>query len=206
MIDAANCITDVIYRLGFQDATDLDTAGTWVTSTELYQWADEAAQRLAYVSGVFITYDTSITVTGGTAAYSQPASNVFTLAAWLGSNELRLTPVRELSALDATWPATSGPAARASLDAGSVGTITLYPNPTAGGTLNQIAEEYPSTIALGSSTVQLPPVLADWMSYEILAGARRKESDAYQPEMADHFDQRADTYRQIIQHLYGIGQ
>jgi hypothetical protein len=205
LIDAADSITDIIYRLGFQNSTDLDATGTWVTSTELYQFADEACQRLAFLTGAFITYDTSITVTSGTALYNLPASNVFTLAAWLGSNALRITPVRELFALDAAWSATTGPAARASLDAGGVGTITLYPNPTAGGTLNQLAEEYPATVALGSSTVPLPVPLQDWLSYEILAAARRKESDAWQPDMADHFDQRSATYREIIQHLYGVG-
>ncbi len=205
MIDAANCITDLIYRLGFVNADDVDATGTWCTSTELYEFADEAVQRLAYLTGAFITYDSSITVTEGTAVYAEPAANVFTLQAWLGDVNLKLTPVRELWALDSTWSATSGASTRASLDAGSIGTITLYPNPSAGGTLNQIAEEYPSTIALDASTVQLPIPLQDWLSYRMLEAARRKESDGTQTEMADHYEQRAATYEEIVQRLYGVG-
>jgi hypothetical protein len=205
-MDTANCIPDALYRLGFQGPGDIALAGTWVTVAELYQWADEAAKKIAYESGVFITYDTSIAVTSGTAVWSLPASNVFTLAAWLGSNALRITPVRELWALDGTWTATSGPSTRCSLDAGSVGTITLYPNPAVGGTLNQVAEEYAAPIALGSSTVALPSVLQDYFSYAMMAGARGKESDAAMPEMAAHFEERMKLYEQVIEHLYGPGQ
>jgi hypothetical protein len=204
-LDVANSIADIWFRLGFISAADLDDSGTWVTSTELYEWADEAAQKLAYATGAFITLDMSITVSSGTAAYTLPAANVFTLAAWLGSNPLRFTPVRELQALDATWPATSGASTRASLDAGSVGTITLYPNPTSGGTLNQLAEEYPSMIADGSSTVALPSVFQDYFSYAAMAGARLKESDARMEDMAQHFEERAALYLAIADYLYGIG-
>ena len=180
-------------------------SGTWVTSTELYQFADEAAQLLAYKCGAFTTVDTSITVSSGTAGYSLPASNVFSLGAWLVANNLRFSTVRELQALDATWPATSGPSTRASLDAGSVGTITLYPNPTVGGTLAVLAEEYPATINLASSTVSLPTVFQDWASYAMMEGAKRKESDGRSEEMAQHFQGRVDLYLTIANYLYGEG-
>jgi hypothetical protein len=204
-MDVANSIADIWYRLGFLSQADIDVTGTWVTSTELYQWADEAAQKLAYACGAFTTFDTSITVSSGTPVYELPAANVFTLAAWLGTQNLRFTPVRELRALDATWPVTSGPSTRASLDASAVGSITLYPNPTAGGTLTQIAEEYPATIALGSSTVALPSVFEDWASYAAMGGARLKESDARQEEMGQHFEGRVELYEAIADYLYGTG-
>jgi len=203
--DVANSLTDIWFRLGFLSQADIDVAGTWCTSTELYQWADEAAQLLAYKSGSFVTEDTSITVTAATATYALPSNNVFSLAAWLGSTNLRMTPVRELQSLDATWSATSGPATRASLDAAAVGSITLYPNPTVGGTLTQLAEEYPSTIALGSSTVALPSVFQDWASYSMLAGARGKESEGAQLEMSQHFEGRVELYLAIADFLYGSG-
>lgn len=205
-MDTASCVSDVLYRLGFTGSSDIATAGSWVTSNELYQWADELAKRMARESGVFVTYDMSITVTAGTAVYNLPASHVFTLGAWLGSTWLRITPVAELWALDGTWPATSGPAARASLDAGSVGTITLYPNPTVGGTLWQVTEEFPAAIAPGSSLVAAPTVLQDYFSYAMLEGARGKESDAMMPEMADHFAERLKLYGQVVEHLYGPRQ
>ena len=135
---------------------------------------------------MFPTLDTSITVTSGTAVYSLPASHVFTLQAWLAGAELRITPVRELGAIDSTWPITSGPSTRASFDAGSVGTITLYPNPTVGGTLAQVCEEYPATVSVSASTIALPTVLQDFFAYACLAGARGKESDGMQIEMGEH--------------------
>ncbi len=205
-LDTANCITDVLYRLGFQSAGDIAAAIPYVTVTELYQWADEAAKRLAYESGVFLAFDATITVTSGTAAWNLPAAHVFTVMIWLGTALLRISTVGELFALDGVWSLTSGPSVRASFDASGVGTVTLYPNPTAGGTLSQVCQLFPATIALGSSTVALPTVLQDWFSYAMLAGARGKESDAAMPEMASHFEERMRLYDQVIQHLYGPGQ
>jgi hypothetical protein len=205
-MDIANCIADVVYRLGFQNATDLDAAGTWVTSTELYAWADEAVKAISYRNGVFVTLDASIGATAGTAVYQLPTTHVYTLQAWLASQELRLTPVRELRALDATWPVSTGPSMRCSFDAGSVGTITLYPNPSASGTLWQLCQEYPNDVALGASTILLPTPLQDYFSYAMLNGARGKESDGAELEMADHFEARVDLYDQIVEHLYGKGQ
>jgi hypothetical protein len=206
MVNAANCVADVWYRLGFLSQADIDASGTWVASSELYQWADEAAQKIAYASGVFITLDGSITVTPGSGVYALPAAHVFTLQAFLTAGTLRVTPVRELEALDATWTATTGIPTRCSMDAGSVGTVTLYPNPTAADTLTQICEEYPPTIASGSSTVALPTPLQDYLSYAMLAGARGKESDAFDQAMSEHFSERVALYEQIVEHLYGCGQ
>lgn len=205
-MDVANCISDVLYRLGFIDSTDLAQSTSWVTSVELYQWADEAVKKLAYEAGVFTVADASITVVIGTPVYNLPASHVFTLAAWLASNPLRITPVRELWALDGKWNATSGPASRCSMDAGSVGTITLYPVPNAGGTLTQVCQEFPATVALGSSTLALASVLQDYLSYAMMAGARGKESEAAMPEMAEHFAERCRLYEQVIQKYFGPGQ
>jgi hypothetical protein len=206
MVDAANSAADVLYRLGFQGSADIAAAGTWVTVGELYQWADEAAQGIAYKSGVFITLDNSIAVTPGSGVYELPAAHVFTLQAFLDAGTLRVTPVRELEALDATWTATTGIPTRCSMDAGSVGTVTLYPNPTEADTLSQVCEEYPPTITSASSTAALPAPLQDFLSYAMLAGARGKESDAAMPEMAEHFEERCALYEQVIQHLYGVGQ
>lgn len=205
-LDIANSVADVLYRLGFTDSTDLANNSAWLTSTELYQWADEEGKALSYRTGLFVTYDTSITVTSGTAAWTLPSNHVFTVAAWLGTQPLRITRVADLWALDSLWSATSGPAKRASLDAAGVGTIVLYPNPTSGGTLAQVCAEFPSTIASGSSTISLPLVLQDLFSYAMLAGARGKESEAAMPEMAKHFRDRVTMYEQVIQHLYGPGQ
>jgi hypothetical protein len=205
-LDTANSVSDVLYRLGFQSAGDIAAAGAYVSVAELYQWADEAAKRLAYESGVFLTFDVSITVTSGTAVWTLPAAHVYTVMVWLVAKLLRISTVGELFALDGVWPVTSAPSERASFDASGVGTVTLYPNPTVGGTLGQVCQLFPGTIALGGSTVALPTVLQDYFSYAMLAGARGKESDAAMPEMAGHFEERMALYEKVIQHLYGPGQ
>jgi hypothetical protein len=209
-VDASVSLADTLYRLGFQGLSDMG-AEPWVSVAELYQHADDAVKKIAYKSGVFLSLDQSITVTAGTAVYELPATHVYTLMAALvpatGSPQLlRLTPVRDLWALDGSWSTSSGDAKRCSLDAGSVGTITLYPNPITGGTLAQVAEEYPAQIQAGATTVALPTVLRDYLSYAMLAGARGKESEAAMPEMAKHYQGRLDLYEQIIEHLWGAAQ
>jgi hypothetical protein len=177
---------------------------------DLYQWADEAVKKLSYGVGLFVVYDNSVTVSAGTAIYNLPATHVFTLMAAVidadGIHLLRLTPVRDLWALDAMWEATSGTPARASMDAGAVGTVTVYPTPTAGGTLAQICQEFPGAVAQDSSTLALPTVLQDYFTYALLAGARGKESDSAMPEMAEHFTARMRMYEQLAEHLWGPGQ
>lgn len=210
-LDVQLALNDVIYRLGFASATELNSSESYVTGVELFQFADDEAKRLAARCGIFVTFDTSITVNAGTPQYSLPGNHVFTIAAWLieatSLQILRPTGVGELFALDGNWSNTSGDARRMSFDAGPIGTITLYPNPVNGGTLEQICQEYPSgTLGPSSSTLLLPPILRDLFSYAMLTGARGKESDAAMPEMVDHFKQRLALYEQVCEHLWGPGQ
>jgi hypothetical protein len=210
VLDALNSFQDAIYRLGFLNPAEI-TSVSWTTEAELFQFADEALKKIAYSSGVFLTVDSSITAVAGTAAYALPATHVFTVAAtlMLGGGVLQLlrpTPVRDLWALDANWSTSTGTAARFSLDAGAVGTITLYPNPIAGGTLAQVCQEFPATLTPAASTVALPTPLQDYVSYAMLAGARGKESDAQMTDMAAHYQQRCALYEQVIDHLFGPGQ
>lgn len=209
-IDVANCITDSWFRLGFLNSTELATGSYWVTVAELYQFGDDAAKKLAYTVGIFSVTDNSISIVAGTAAYSLPTSHVFTVLAWIvyagqPVQLLRPTTVGQLFALDGNWPTTTGDSKRISMDAGSVGTATLYPNPIQNGTLNQICQEF-QAVASGSSTLTISPVLQDMLTYALLAGARGKESDSRMAEMADHFQKRVDMYAQICDHLWGPGQ
>jgi hypothetical protein len=213
MVDALNSLNDAIYRLGFQSLADCAANG-YVTPPELYQFADDAAKHLSYQVGIFTGLDTSMPVTAGVGVYSLPADHVFTLLAWVapqagvGSIQLlRATPVGNLFALDNTWATTAGESKRYSLDAGSVGTITLYPVPITSGTLEQICQQFPGTVAAGASQLAaMPSVLQDYLTYAMLAGGRGKESDSALPEMAAHFGQRLNLYDQLIEHLWGPGQ
>lgn len=203
--DVAGSVTDAIYRLGFQSAADLAASG-WIGVDELYAFADDAAKKLAYETGVFVTYDDSITAAAETAVYLLQTSNVFTLYVWLNGVPLRITRVAELEALDGNWPATVGPTTRCAFDAGSAGTISLYPSPSAGGALQQVCQEYPGTVALGSSLIDMPSVAQDYFTYAMLAGGRGKESEAAMPEMAAHYGERLKMYEQVFEHLWGPGQ
>jgi hypothetical protein len=185
---------------------DLSAPASWVTPAELYQWADEAAARLAYAAGLFVTWDTSVAIQAGTAVYELPAAHVFTLYAMAGAQPLRITRVADLWALDARWPTTTGDPQRCSFDAGRVGTVTIYPSPASGGTLGQVCQETPATIQAGASAVALPTVLQDYFSYAMLAAARGKESEARMEEMARHFGERLRLYEQVIAQLWGPGQ
>lgn len=209
MMDASACYTDAIYRLGFASGAEV-TSTSWVTAAELYQWADELARRLSYQTGLFLTYDGSVSVSAGTAAYALPATHLFTAAAALitasGLQLLRLTSVGELFALDGAWSATTGPATRISMDAGGLGTATLYPNPTVPGTLGLICSEAPAAaITSGAPTVSIPTVLQDMVTYAMLKGARGKESDDAMPDMAAHFEERLKLYEAVARHLWGGG-
>jgi hypothetical protein len=206
--DVANSVADVWFRLGFLSSTELATNAHWVTLTELYQFADDAGKRLSFTAGVFAVLDTSISVLAGTAAYSLPASHVFTLFAWIAGQApqiLSMSSVGQLFALDANWPTTTGDPTRASFDASAVGVVTLYPQPISAGTLDQICQEFPA-IASGSSTVALSPVMQDFFTYALLSASRGKESDYGMPEIAAHAKARMDMYDQVAQHLWGPGQ
>ena len=240
-LDINNCIADIWYRLGFLNQGELETGTLWLTPTELFNWADEAAKRLAYEAGLFVVADSSVPVMAGNGVCGLPETHVFTLLAgiltvsggsagtgaewgtlpwgtvpWGGNTPfsqgstfayalLRLTSVRDLWALDGNWPLTTGNPKRASLDAGSVGTLTLYPIPTVSALLFQICQEYPNISAIATQ-LSIPSVLQDHFSYYMMAEAREKESEMRQAEMADHFKQRVAMFEELEDYLWGPGQ
>ena len=205
--DVANCLSDVWFRLGFSSQSDMTAAGSWVTSAELYQWADDALKALARTTSVFLTYDTSVAVRGGTASYALPARHVFTESAWLiyptRVQLMRFSGSQELFALDANWPVIQGPPKRLSLDAGSVSTMIFYPLPTTSATLAMVLEVYPPDVTAGSSTVAASPIFQDYASLACLAGALGKESDYSRREVAAHARKRMDMYAAIARQLWG---
>ena len=206
--DVANCLSDVWHRLGFSSQADMTAANSWLITSELYQWADDAFKALARTSSVFLAYDASVNVTPGDAAYALPARHIFTESAWLIYPSERvqfLRPVgeQELFALDARWAVKQGPPKRISLDAGNVQTAVLYPSPTLAATLAQVLEVYPPDIVSGASTVAASPILQDFASYAMIHGALSKESDAARREVAAHAQSRMEQYAAIARQLWG---
>jgi hypothetical protein len=124
----------------------------------------------------------------------------------LPTSKLLPSSVQELAALDATWPASTGPITRYSMDASGIGTITVYKIPTATGVLAIIYHQFLPQIQSGASAIPVCSPVADYFGYTMLAGARRKESDQTMTDMADHFDQRVAMYEKVFAHYFGEGQ
>ena len=200
-VDVAQVINDMLPTLGASSFGDL----TWCLAdgSEFYQWADEYAKRLAHKCGVFVERDISIDLEIDTAVYDAPDGLIDAIHVSAGGLRLRVSSARELNALDSTWQATEGPVIRYSMDAGPVGTITVYAIPTATGLLAVIFHAFPAAIALGSSTVAVPAPVADYFEFGMLAEARRKQSEGAMPEMAAHFDERVKLYEQVMAKYWG---
>jgi len=209
--DVQNVIdSDLWYRLGFQSQADL-LAANWLTVGELYQFADDAVKAIARATSLFLTFDDSIAVSAGTAAYALPAGHIFTEGAWLvyasgGIQLLRLTTVGQLFALDAVWGTKTGAPVRLSLDARDAVSCVLYPSPTANATLAQIMQQTPADVAEGATALPLSPVMEIYFSSAILAAALSKESDSARPEVAAHLVERLGLIDAVIQSLWGEGR
>ena len=209
--DVTNSVNDLWFRLGFASAGDMTASGNWVTVAELYQFADDAAQRLARISSVYVTYDASIGIGSGTAIYNLPAQHVFTVTAWLVYSGaplqfLRISSVGQLFGLDGLWSATTGPPTRVSLDAGGVGTADSLSD-----SHRQFhSESDPAAISghRNLRNVSSPAFAraAGLFHRRCPRGRARKESDSAMRDVADHLKQRLALYETVIRHLWGDGQ
>lgn len=200
-MNLSDCIADVWFRLGFRSAAELAAGGAWVTVAELNRFADDAVKYLARTTALFLTYDNSIAIVATTSAYALPSLHVYSESAWVsGGQQLRITPVASLFALDQAYGLTPGPPTRVSFDAAGAKFAVLYPTPTGGGTLAQIMQALPADSA---STLPVSPVLQDYISDAMIAGARSKESDNSMAEVSDHLHERMKMYETVFQHLWG---
>lgn len=212
--DVANCLNDLWHRLGFLSQADLN-ASTWLTAADLYQFADDAVSDLVHTTGLFKTFDSSVAIVNGTGSVPMPAGHVFTVFAWIDYGGgviqiLRLTNVEQLFALDAGWTGQASMPVRLSFDAGDLGvgglgTATLYPSATSAGTLCQVIQQTPPAVQAGSSVLPVSPILADYFTYAMLAGALARESDHAKPEVAAHAEQRMALYEKAMGQYYGPG-
>lgn len=206
MISTALCISDSWFRLGFLSLVDLNVP-TWVTPAELYQFADDALKRLARVTSIFVTYDTSVVVALGISFCQLPAGYVFADSAWIvGGTQLRITSTADLFALDQAWSLTPGAPRRISFDAAGANRAALYPVPIGSGTLGIVMGAVPATVTSAAPTIAVSPVMADYFTYAMIAGARGKESDSAMPEVAAHIQERMTMYESIFTQLWGKGR
>jgi len=188
-------------RLGAQAWDDLE----WLTESELYTYFDEAAKQLAR-SGVFVDEDSTVTLSAGESQYTTPAGWISSVRVSGAQGVLRPASTFELEALDSAWETAQGPPYRYSMDAGPLGTVTLYPQPTANQqheTLTHVYHRFPPDVSTAQTAVPVPEPVADYFAYFALQRARGKESEGAMPEMAAHFAERVQMYEQILASYWG---
>jgi len=194
--DLSQTANDLLARLGAANWTDLN----WCTQSEVYSWLDEAAQRLGEL-GLFVQQN-SQTLTPGTAQYPLSANWLQTIHASASGSLLRAASAEELEALDSEWTVTQcvtgEPSSRYALDAGPLGTITLYPQPADADTLSTIDQVSPATVTYLQTLIPAPPPVSDYCFYFALMRARGKESPNAMPEIAAHAADRVKHLEQVL--------
>lgn len=202
VINFAGVLADIYPAL---NATSQLDAVYW-NDAELYQWCDEATQRLARQSGVFVTRDTSITVTMGNGTYNLPANQISTIQADLAGVVLRPRTVQELEAADASWPSTQGYPSSFVQNTQGVNSITTYPAPGVadnGKTLGLVMHQAPPTIGAGNTTLLAPTCLREYFTFYSIGEARAKESKGAMPEVAQWMRGLTSMFEGVIEQMWG---
>lgn len=188
-----------IGAVSWEDVTD------WITEAEVFGYFDEAAVRLAEL-GLFVSRETQ-TLASGTSAYPMPADWLDSIHVSVNGQQCRPTSAAELLALDSLWPQTACEPSelpeRYSMDAGPLGTITLYPQPVAVAELETIDHVIPAAISTAQTTAPIMSVVSDYFLYFALQRARGKESPYAMPEIAAAAASRVQLYEQILASYFG---
>lgn len=178
----------------------------FVSECEIIQWLDEAAKRLARITGLFVVRDTSIAMVAQQALYSLPARHVATVFVTHDGKLLKPTSTSQLRSLDPLYGigAISTIPERWYEDKEGEGKIGLYPPPHAQAAAKQLGIvmlRYPPSLdcAKVTTTMVLPQVLEDALDIFAMSKAYGKESDFRCPEIANHLMQRFALYEQIAQ-------
>lgn len=178
------------------------------TTTDIYQYFDEAAKKLGRDCGTFVRYDGTIATVNGTAAYSLPTDHISTLQVDLAGTVLKPRNVQQLEALDVNWPTAAGtPAAFANYP--GLATVTLYPIPGAADaakTVGVVEHSVPATISAAAAIVAMPTPVREFFRFRALAAARSKESKGQMQDTAQWFTSLAGMMETAIQNFYGVAQ
>lgn len=204
-INLALAMNDVYSALNASGPADL----VFWTQAELFEYMDEGAQRLARVVGCFVERDTSITTVVNTGGYALPSEHISTIQVDLGGLVLRPRTVRELEALDASWPSTGGTSVAFLEDTQGLSQITLYPicdDTSAPQTLGIVLHFLPATISASNGLLSAPTVVREYFTFRAIAAARGKQSKAAMPDVADWFGGLADYMEQAMGELWGNAQ
>lgn len=204
-LNLAGAIADLYPALNASGAADL----VFWTEADLYEWADEAAKRLARVQGGFVDWDDSITVAEGVPTYNLAAGHLSTIHVSLDGRTLRPATVQELEARDGTWVETeSDTVTRWLQDGEGTERIRLWPTPgaAAGVDLLLIEHRLPETITAEAAVVQAPLCLRDYWPFYVLGEARGKEGKAAMPEVAEWCGEMTQLYERVCREYWGGAQ
>lgn len=193
-------LTPTLYEvLPALHATSFSSLDFW-TEAQLWQYVQEAAQRIAQDAPLFVEREAIAALAPPTAEYALPARTVATLHASLDDEALTLLSVSDAEALSQTWPADVGPAAYWLPDVVD-GQLRLYPIPSAGGTLWGVLAHYPA-LSPSSTQIRAPRPLRWYFALEVLAAARGHESPAAMPEVSQWAERAAHLFRNLIREYW----
>jgi hypothetical protein len=202
--DLSATAAEFLARAGVVSWTDLN----WCTQAEIYSYFDEAAQRLATL-GLFVARNTQ-TIAASTPQYACAANWLDSLHVSVNGQQCRPTSVAELVAYDSTWLALFCEAGelpyRYSMDAGPLGTITLYPQPAASAELETVDHTTAATITPAQTLAPIPAVLSDYFLYFALKRARGKEGPYQMPEIAEAAEQACELFEQVLASYWGVAE
>lgn len=157
------------------------------SEAELYQWINDAVNRLADNAPLFVVYDQSLAAATGVGAYAQPSKFIATLQADLAGTVLRARNVQQLEALDDNWPTSAGTPEAFALDSQGERQLRLYKTPSApsnGLLVGQVMQTLPATVNASNAILAAPTCLREYLSFSALAEARAKETRAQMPEIS----------------------
>lgn len=214
LLDVAEILNNLVPVLHAKSLAELNgNSELLTTETELYEHVDEAAQRLARRAALFVTYDNTLTITGGSSTLATPSRHLSTIHAAFDSDEpngafrpLAPASVAELEALDPDWPSAAGTPSHFTHDQEGTETVRAYKTPAADTSLALVYHEHLATIASGSSAVNVPLPVGDYFHYAALAAVHGQEHDEVMPEIEAYARQRSELYEDVFRTYWGEPQ
>lgn len=190
----------------YLNANGAGDAVYWTTS-DLLHWVNQAAKRLALNCGVFTSYDRSISLATGTAAYALPAATLRTLQADVAGTVLKARNVIELESLDDNWTASSGEPEAFILEGDGLAQIRIYKTPVLddnGLALGLVITQYPPEMTSSGAILAAPQCIEEYFTFYLLAEARiAQETRAQMPEVAKWAKGVVDLLDSVIASYWG---
>lgn len=178
----------------------------WWTKATLYEWANEAVQRMARrAAGLVETATSAVTV--GEGSYALPARTLSVLHVSAVNRSLAPANVRDLEARDDGWRSRVAVTIKQYVrqDQG-LGAIRIYPKPDTGvsGSVRATVHRAPAAVTEGAPVLAgWPEVLGGYVGLRVIERARASETDAKMPESAAIAAEICGIVEQAAAHYWG---